>query len=252
MANDLSFITGEDGEKIACRARKGKGPTLLWLGGFRSDMDGTKADFIDQWARDKGRAFVRFDYFGHGLSSGRFEDGNISRWLAGAQQVLDAHGSDEVILIGSSMGAWIALLLALANPQKNMALALIAPAPDFTEKLMWKGFDQDTRRLIVERGVYYEPSDYSDEPTPITRALIEDGRQHQLMDEPIAFAGPVRILQGLQDESVPWAYALELVAHLQSQDVVFSLSKSGDHRLSTPEDLSRLATVLDELCTKYT
>lgn len=249
MANDLTFIKREGGEKLACRCRPGKGPTVLWLGGFRSDMDGTKAEAVNAWAKDRGRAFVRFDYSGHGQSSGKFEDGTISRWCDDALCVLDEYCTDDVIALGSSMGAWIALLLAKARPEKIKALALIAPAPDFTEKLMWQGFDQDTRRLIVEHGVYYEPSDYSDEPTPITRALIEDGRQNLVMDEPIAFAGPVRILQGVQDQSVPWSYALELVGCLQSEDIVFSLSKSGDHRLSTPPDLVRLTMTLDMLCT---
>lgn len=251
MANDLTFIKRQDGEKIACRLRPGRGPTILWLGGFRSDMDGTKAQAVDAWAQQTGHAFVRFDYFGHGLSSGTFEDGTISRWRDDALSVLDAHCTGDVIAIGSSMGAWIALLLALARPQTIKALTLIAPAPDFTEKLMWQGFDQDTRRLIVERGVYYEPSDYGDEPTPVTHALIEDGRRHLVMDNTISFAGPVRILQGLKDDSVPWSYALELMARLSSEDIVFTLSKNGDHRLSAPEDLSRLITTLDDLCAKY-
>ncbi len=249
MANDLTFLTPKGGEKLACRIRPGRGPTILWLGGFRSDMDGTKAEAVDAWALAHDRAFVRFDYRGHGRSDGRFEDGTISHWLDDACAVLDAHCGEKVIALGSSMGGWIALLLALARPEKICALALIAPAPDFTEKLMWQGFDQDIRRLIVERGVYYEPSDYSEEPTPITHALIEDGRKHLLMDGPIAFDGPVRIMQGLKDDSVPWAYALELMAHLSSEDIVFSLSKSGDHRLSNPDDLARLITVLGELCT---
>ncbi len=248
MANDLTFIKREGGEKLACRVRPGKGPTVLWLGGFRSDMDGTKAEAVDAWAKESGRAFVRFDYSGHGQSSGKFEEGTISRWRDDALCVLDEYCPGDVIALGSSMGAWIALLLAKARPAQIKALALIAPAPDFTEKLMWQGFDQDTRRLIVEQGVYYEPSDYSDEPTPITRALIEDGRQNLVMDAPIAFAGPVRILQGVQDESVPWSYALELMGCLQSKDIVFTLSKSGDHRLSTPPDIVRLTTTLDLLC----
>jgi pimeloyl-ACP methyl ester carboxylesterase len=248
MANTVTYLKRADGETIACRIRPGDGPCILWLGGFRSDMEGTKASYVDEWAKAHGRAFVRFDYFGHGQSSGKFEAGTLSRWREDALAVLDAHCPNGVIALGSSMGAWIALLLALAQPAKIKALALIAPAPDFTEKLMWQGFDQDTRRLIVERGIYYEPSDYDDEPTPITHALIEDGRKHLLMDGPIAFAGPVRILQGVQDQSVPWSYALELVARLQSDDVVFTLSKTGDHRLSTPEDLTRLTQTLDNLC----
>ncbi len=248
MVNEHTVLKTGMGEKIACRVSSGNGPIILWLGGFRSDMDGTKAKAVETWATNHDRAFVRFDYFGHGLSSGKFEDGTITRWRDDAVLVLDELCTGDTIALGSSMGAWIALLLALKRPEKIKALALIAPAVDFTEKLMWKNFDNDTRRLIVERGVYHQPSDY-DEPTPITHALIEDGRLHLLMGGPIAFAGPVRILQGLMDESVPWPHALELVARLQSQDVVFSLSKNGDHGLSTPGDLARLTATLDELCT---
>lgn len=248
MANDVTVLNTKSGEKIACRVRAGKGPVVLWLGGFRSDMDGTKAQAVDAWAARTGRCFVRFDYFGHGLSSGQFEDGTISRWHADAEFVLDSLCDGNVIALGSSMGGWIALLLALARPEKIKALALIAPAPDFTEKLMWDHFDNDIRRRIVEHGVYYQPSDYSDIPTPITHALIEDGRKHLLMDNPMAFDGPVRIMQGVMDNSVPWSYALELVARLQSPDVVFSLSKSGDHSLSAKADIERLLFNLDNLC----
>lgn len=251
MANDLTILTCDDGEKIACRVRHGDGPIVLWLGGFRSDMDGTKAQAVDAWAARTGRGFVRFDYFGHGQSTGRFEDGTISRWRDDAAFVMDALCVGDVIALGSSMGGWIALLLALARPKTVKALALIAPAPDFTEKLMWDNYDNDTRRVIIERGVYYEPSDYSDEPTPITRNLIEDGRQHLLMDGPINFTGPVRLLQGLRDQSVPWSHVLELVARLKSEDVVFSLSKQGDHSLSSADDLERLCTNLDMLCALF-
>jgi pimeloyl-ACP methyl ester carboxylesterase len=251
MANELTYITHADGETLACKVRAGKGPCLLWLGGFRSDMEGTKASYVEAWAKENDRPFVRFDYFGHGQSSGKFEDGTISRWRDDALLVLDQLCTGEVIALGSSMGAWIALLLAKARPDRIKVLTLIAPAPDFTEKLMWQGFDQDTRRLIVERGIYYEPSDYSDEPTPITRALIEDGRKNLVMDAPIAFEGPVRILQGAMDDSVPWSHALELMGCLQSEDIVFTLSKSGDHSLSAPDDLARLTATLDALYPKF-
>ena len=248
MANDLEYLDCGAGGKLACRIRPGKGPALLWLGGLRSDMDGTKAQALDAWARDQGRAMVRFDYFGHGRSPGRFEDGTISRWRDDALCVLDACCPKGAIAVGSSMGGWVALLLALARPQQVRALALIAPAPDFTETLMWAHFDEGTRRQIMERGVIHLPADGDDEPMPISRALIEDGRRHLLLNGRIAYDGPVRILQGVQDQSVPWDTALELMARLRSQDVQLNLAKNGDHRLSKPADLARLTQTVAELC----
>ncbi len=248
MANDLEFLERGDGERLACRIQPGKGPALLWLGGLRSDMEGTKALALEAWARTHGRAMVRFDYFGHGRSSGRFEEGTLSRWRDDALAVLDTFCPEGVIAIGSSMGGWVALLLALARPQQVRALALIAPAPDFTETLMWARFDEGTRRQIMERGVTLLPAEGGEEPMPVSRVLIEDGRQHLLLDGDIAYDGPVRILQGVQDQSVPWATALELMARLRSTDVHLNLAKNGDHRLSNPADLERLTQTVEALC----
>lgn len=231
------------GETICYTKTQGSSPTLLWLGGFRSDMNGTKAEFMHDLAVRENLSFLRFDYFGHGLSSGKFEDGCISRWRDDVLEVVDHLTSGPVILLGSSMGGWLALLAALARPTRIKALGLIAPASDFTRSLMWAGFDQKTRDAIMSAGVWMQASPYG--PTPITRKLIEDGDQNLLMHQPIQFEGPVRILQGQLDDAVPWRHAAKLVDLLSSPDVVFNLSKSGDHSLSSPDDLVRLqSTVL--------
>jgi len=217
---------------------------LVWLGGFRSDMEGSKALALDAWARETGRAYVRFDYQGHGVSSGDFIDGTIGSWKDDAIAVIDALTDGPQILVGSSMGGWIALLAALARPERVAGLILIAPAPDFTERLMWPAFSADVRATIERDGVYYEPSEYSDAPTPITLKLIEDGRRHLLYgNDPIAITCPVRIIQGLDDPDVPWRHALQLVDRLKSADIEFTRVTGGDHRLSTDSDLARLVRI---------
>jgi len=241
--------TGPNG-RLAFRRQKGAGdgrPGLLWLGGFRSDMLGTKAEFLGQWAAANGRAFLRFDYSGHGESDGAFEEGCIGDWAADAHSVL-AHLTDgPQILVGSSMGGWIATLLARALPEKIAAIVYIAPAPDFTEKLMWPSFTQAQRDQILREGKIELPSDYSDEPEIITRRLIEDGRRHLVMTGPIAICRPIRILQGMKDDAVPYAHALAFADLLDSEDVEVTLTPQGDHRLSTPADLARLAAILERL-----
>ena len=248
MANEVEFLQCPDGQRLACRVQTGTAPALLWLGGLRSDMDGTKAQAVSTWAHDHGRAMVRFDYSGHGLSPGRFEDGTISRWRDDALCVLDQLCPQGAIVTGSSMGGWIALLAALRRPEHVKALMLIAPAPDFTETLMWARFDEGTRRQIMERGATLLPADDGEEPLPVSRALIEDGRKHVLLDGTIGYNGPVRIHQGVQDQSVPWPTALELMARLHSADVQLNLVKNGDHRLSKPADLARLTHTIETLC----
>lgn len=245
-------LTRPDGETLAYHARSGKGPTLVWFGGFKSDMTGTKATSLDDWARDRGQAFVRFDYFGHGASSGNFADGTIGRWLDDGLQVLNDLAPGPVVLVGSSMGGWLSLLAARemhrqGNAARLKGMVLIAPAPDFTERLMWAGFSEDIRRQIMEEGRYEQPSDYDDEPYIITRDLIEEGRNHLLMHEVIPVSCPVRILQGMQDDDVPWQHALNIVEALEGDDVTYTLVKSGDHRLSTPADITRLHQALDEI-----
>ncbi|MDI4666644.1 alpha/beta hydrolase [Xanthobacter autotrophicus] len=236
---------------IAVRAVAGAAPGLFWLGGFKSDMTGTKAEHLAQWAADHGRANVRFDYSGHGTSGGAFEDGTISRWLEEAAAVFDAKTHGEQVVIGSSMGGWIALLLARLLAKRGetrlRGLVLVAPAPDFTEDLMWARFPPDVRAVIETSGRFEKPSAYSDSPYVITRALIEDGRRHLLLGAPFAVGCPVRILQGARDEDVPWDHAMRLVSCLAEDDVVFSLVKDGDHRLSRPEDLERLTDAVAQL-----
>jgi len=233
------------GEIICYRKADGNGPTLVWLGGFRSDMDGSKAAFAHEWAAQNQQAFIRFDYFGHGQSSGKFEDGSISRWRDDVLEIIDHLTVGPVILAGSSMGGWLALLSALARPERVNSLVLIAPAPDFTEKLLWNSLSKNIQNQIMQHGVWQQPSPYG--PVPITRKLIEDGRKHLILDQPIAFDGPVRILQGQMDTDVPWEYALKLINVIQSTDVIFTLNKTGDHSLSTAADLDKLQQALQEL-----
>ncbi|MER2605744.1 MAG: alpha/beta hydrolase [Siculibacillus sp.] len=245
---------GEGGQarEIAVARRAGAGPGLLWLGGFRSDMAGSKALALDAHGAARGRAVTRFDYSGHGVSGGRFEDGTISRWAEEAKAVFDTTAGAQ-ILIGSSMGGWMSLLVARAHlaqvgadASRIAGLVLIAPAPDFTEELMWAGFSEEIRREILESGRYHEPSAYSDEPHVITRALIEDGRRNLLLGGTIETGCPVTILQGLLDESVPWSHAIRLTEKLRRDDVTLTLVKDGDHRLSRPQDIALMLRAIDE------
>jgi pimeloyl-ACP methyl ester carboxylesterase len=247
----LTIGIGEAARPIAVRQREGSAPGLLWLGGFKSDMRGTKAEALDKWGAEHGRAVTRFDYSGHGESGGLFTDGTISRWLEEAVAVYTQCCKGPQVVIGSSMGGWIALLLA--NELKSRAgappiagMVLIAPAADFTEELMWKQFDAEVKREIKLKGHWARPSEYSDEPYIITRRLIEDGRKHLIMDGVIETGCPVRILQGVKDPDVPWQHAAELVSRFVSDDVVFTLIKDGDHRLSRPEDIERILAAVAE------
>ena len=239
---------------IAVRARAGQAPGLFWLGGFNSDMAGTKALALDAWAAEHGRACVRFDYSGHGESGGSFADGTIGRWLAESVTVFQQFCRGPQVVIGSSMGGWIALLLAReiakhgAGDTPLAGLVLIAPAPDFTEELMWKGFSPEIREEIETNGVWLRPSPYGDgTPYPITRALIEEGRNHLLLGNSIDVGCPVRILQGARDPDVPWKHALALAHRLPADDVVLTMIQDGDHRLSRPQDIARLIAAVAEI-----
>lgn len=252
MIQVLEFGAGEQARRLAVLARDGLAPPVVWLGGFRSDMRATKAEALDQWAHATGRRFVRFDYSGHGESDGRFEEGTISHWLADALAVLERFAPERPILVGSSMGGWLALLAARAllrsKPDRAPSgLVLIAPAVDFTERLMWDRFPDDIRRGIEREGLWLLTSAYSPDPTPITRALIEDGRAHLLLRGSIETGCAVHILQGMEDPDVPWRHALELVEHLPGEDVSLTLIKDGDHRLSRPEDLDRLIAAVEAM-----
>lgn len=215
-------------------------PTLVWLGGFHSDMSGEKATALHAAAEAAGLGFLRFDYPGHGESSGRFEDGTIGLWREGALAAIDALASGPLVLCGSSMGGWMSLLAALARPDRVRALFLLAPAPDFTEKLMWDRMAGDVRTEIMEKGFWIRPSPYDEAGYPITRALIEEGRGWTILDAPIPFSGPVRILQGGLDTDVPPEHSMKLVERITSDDVVWTLIKDGDHRLSRPQDIARM------------
>ena len=245
--------SGNSARRIAVRARKGGQPGLFWLGGFNSDMKGTKALALDAWAAGQGRGCVRFDYSGHGESGGQFIDGTIGRWLEESVAVFAQFCNGPTVVIGSSMGGWMALLLAreLARRATNASLAgmvLIAPAPDFTEELMWKGFAPDVRKEIETKGVWLRPSEYGDgTPYPITRALIEEGRNHLLLGGSIDVGCPVRILQGAQDPDVPWKHAFTLAQRLPAEDVVLTVIQDGDHRLSRPQDIARIIAAVAEM-----
>ncbi len=254
--NSLKFLQiGEESKRraIAVRQQEGSLPGLFFLSGYKSDMKGTKAEALAQWAQQQGRACVRFDYSGHGSSEGKFTDGTIGRWLADSLGVFDACCRGPQILIGSSMGGWLALLLirALRERGKNemaslAGLVLIAPAVDFTEELMWKRFTPAIKRELAEKGVWERPSAYSQEPYLVTRELIEEGRKHLLLGSMIETGCPVRILQGVEDPDVPWRHAIELTSRLACDDVVLTLVKDGDHRLSRSEDIERLIAAVAE------
>lgn len=237
-----------DGSTLAYHKSDGDAPGVIFLGGFMSDMTGTKACELETFCRHRGHAFIRFDYQGHGQSSGDFTDGTIGLWADDALAILDELTSGPQILVGSSMGGWIALLTALARPDRVAGLLGIAAAPDFTEELMWQRFNEDARAAIEADGVYHEPSEYEDSPYPITKALIEDGRTHLLLQRPIAVHCPVRLLHGMKDEAVPWTTAPRIAEALLSDEVRVSLIKDGDHRLSRDQDLMRMRMLVEELC----
>jgi pimeloyl-ACP methyl ester carboxylesterase len=254
--NSVKFVeigAGSERRTIAIRAREGATPGLFWLSGYNSDMRGTKAEALAQWAQQAGRGCVRFDYSGHGESGGSFTDGTIGRWLADGLAVFDACCRGPQILVGSSMGGWLALLLVRAlrqrpqTPPASVAgMVLVAPAVDFTEELMWKRFSPEIKGELADKGFWARPSAYSPEPYIVTRRLIEEGRDHLLLGGMIETGCPVRILQGVEDPDVPWRHAVELVSRLASDDVVLTLVKDGDHRLSRPEDIERLIGAVAE------
>ena len=234
-----------DGIRLAWDHQPGNtanpGPTIVFLPGFRSHMRGDKAEHLAAWCRTAGHAFLRLDYSGHGESGGRFEDGTIGRWTADALAVIDHAAGPGAVLVGSSMGGWIALLVALARPGLVSGLLGIAAAPDFTERL-----GSDARETLMRDGVLHRPSAYG-EPVPITRALIEDGHRHRLLHAPIPITAPVRLLHGQADPDVPWQVAIDLAFRLHSADIQTTLIKDGDHRLSRPVDLALLTRTLESL-----
>ena len=232
-----------DGVALAWARQQGTSPTVVFLPGFRSDMTGDKATALAAFCGERGQALLRFDYSGHGASGGRFEDGTIGGWTDDALAVIDRLTEGPLVLVGASMGGWIALLAAIARPDRVAALIGIAAAPDFTEALIWQAMSFEQRATLMRNGILEQPSRYGD-PDPITRALIEDGRTRLLLNAPIALDCPVRLLHGQDDPDVPWEMALRIAEQVTSRDVQVMLVKDGDHRLSRPQDLALLRRTL--------
>jgi pimeloyl-ACP methyl ester carboxylesterase len=243
------LVKTEHGERqLAALVTEGRGPALVWLGGFRSDMTSTKAAAIAEWGRAQGRKVVRFDYSGHGASSGRFEDGSIGLWLDDAIAVIEAESGPSPVLVGSSMGGWIALLAARmlrakARAAFPSALLLIAPAVDFTEVLIWARMPDAIRSTMMQEGQWLRENAYGP-PYPITRKLIEEGRQHLMLGAPFEVGCPVHVLQGLKDVDVPAEHALTLIEHLTLDSVTLTTVPDGDHRLSREEDIALLLRLI--------
>lgn len=242
-----SFLDSAQGRRIAYHRQAGTGPGVVFLGGFKSDMTGTKALHLQDWAGRAGRAFLRFDYSGHGDSSGTFEEGSIGDWAEDARAAIEALTEGPQVLVGSSMGGWIGLLLARSMPHRVAGLVTIAAAPDFTERGFWAGFTPDQRETVMRDGRIELPSDYADSPYVITRRLIENGRDHLVMNQPLRLDMPVRMLQGTADADVPMGWALDLLDHASGDDIRLTLVKGADHRFSTPDCLALIEAQLATL-----
>lgn len=250
MGTPHAILARGPGRAIAYCRTEGRAPGVVFLPGFRSDMTGGKALALEAACRRAGRAFLRFDYSGHGASEGRFEDGTVGAWRADALDALDRLTEGPQVLVGSSMGGWLMLLAALARPDRVAGLVGVAPAADFATRLMWGRFDAATRAALERDGIVRLPSAYSPEPTPVTRRLIEEARAHELLHAPIPLRCPARLIHGTADPDVPWQLSLELAEKLASDDVEVLLVKNGDHRLSSERDLARLCGVVEDLCRK--
>lgn len=246
MTERHGHLLSHDGARLAWRRTPGAGPTIVWLGGFHSDMTGNKAQALADWAAASGQDYLRFDYFGHGVSDGDFLDGTIGRWRSDALAVIDELTTGDVVLVGSSMGGWISTLLTLARPERVKGLVLIAPAADFTEALMRPNLPSEALEQLRRDGVWRPPPEQG---YPVTQRLLDDGARWCVLPGPVTIHIPVRILQGGADTSVPWCHALALSEAITGTDVVFTLIKDGDHRLSRPEDLQRLTAAVSELST---
>ena len=243
MSDGILRLERPDGETLAFRRVEGEGPTVIWVGGFRSDMDGTKAVALQAAARERGWDFVRYDHFAHGRSSGDWRRATIGRWREDAVALIDSL-EGPVVPVGSSMGGWVALLAALARPERMAGLVLVNPAHDFTERLMWPGLADHERQAILREGETLITEEGLGAYV-LTRALFEEARAWLLLDGPVAVAAPVHILQGRADAVVPWRHAIALVERLTGGDVRLDLIEGGDHRLSTPADIARLVEAVE-------
>lgn len=242
----LQFLDTPDGEKIAYKMSEGHGPAIIWCGGLKSDMEGSKATHLHEWAIKRRQNFIRFDYFGHGSSSGEFTEGTISRWAKDISFVRDKLTDGSVVLIGSSMGGWASMLSAIWEPQNLKGLVLINPAPDFTEKLTAAKWTEAQIKQLEDDGVVYEPSGY-EEPYAYSKILMDDGRANQILDTSIPISCPIRILQGGDDKVVPWQHSRLILDQVTSQDVTYNLVKGGDHSLSRPQDLIHIQQAINEI-----
>lgn len=245
--SEPAYLDTPSGRRIAYHRIEGGGPGIVFLGGFKSDMTGTKAMHLETWARALGRAFLRFDYSGHGQSSGAFEDGCIGDWAEDAAAAVEALTDGPQVLVGSSMGGWIALLLARRMPQRVAGLVGVAAAPDFTEDGFWAGFDAGQRATIEQAGRLELPSEYSEDPYVITRRLIEDGRENLVLRVPLSLPFPVRLLQGSADEDVAVEVPLRLMDHAEADDMRLTLVKGADHRFSSPDCLALMESAISEV-----
>ena len=243
--SDIQHLPTKSGRRIAYHQLAGQGPGVVFLGGFRSDMTGSKALYLQNWAQQQGRAFLRFDYSGHGQSSGQFEDGAVGDWFADATAALTLTQGPQ-ILIGSSMGGWIALLLARTMPARVAGFVGIAAAPDFTNDIL-AALDENQQKQFQDTGKIALKSDYSDDPTIITRRMIEDGRIHQVLNAPLNLPFPTRFLQGTADPDVPASAAIALLNHASGPDIQLSLVKGADHRFSTPDCLAMISAALTDI-----
>ncbi len=255
MENTVEILTRPDGPSIAYARQDGANgragdaarPGVVFLGGFMSDMSGVKATWLGDFAAAQGLPYLRFDYSGHGASDGRFEDGTIGGWLGDVLLMIDTMTEGPQVLVGSSMGGWIMLLAALARPERIAGIVGIAAAPDFTEELVHSELTEAQREIMMRDGVVYVDTPYGDRPYAFTKALIEEGRNHLLLDRPIDLACPVRLVHGYDDEDVPWEMAMAILARLGGPDAAVTLIKDGDHRLSRPEDLAKIGAALADI-----
>ncbi len=241
------FFEAPSGRRLAYHQIEGRSPAVVFLGGFKSDMEGSKAQFLQRWAEDNGHGFLRFDYSGHGQSSGEFTDGCIGDWAQDAAEIITALTSGPQVVVGSSMGGWIALLLARQMPARFHGLVGIASAPDFTEDSIWAELSEGQRAMIWRDGQIELPSEYADSPYIFTRHLIEDGRRQRVLVMPLSLPFPVRLLQGTADASVKLSVPLRIVEHAEGPDIRLTLVKGADHSFSTPECLALVAQSISEI-----